>query len=250
MIMNFKYRAFIAIFFTALLVMGFVQSDIITKSDDRPLAIVRRFKPTVSVDNAKLSERKDLNLEDNLGEKLYSGDTLYTDSEGYALVVFMDNSIAKVKPNSMLVVRGDTDKAIKKGNTRIDLGLGEIFLEVQPQGGNDFEVNTSRSLASVKGTKFGNTNDGYVWVKEGQVDVVALVSGETVSLFEKMYAQVNEEGNEIESGTLSDNEVESLEGGYENLDENLIKKQMKVRFRDANGQIREVIIDYFEKGDQ
>ena len=80
--------------------------------------------------------------------------------------------------------------------------------------------------------------------------MVALVSGETVSLFEKMYAQVNEEGNEIESGTLSDNEVESLDGGYENLDENLIKKQMKVRFRDANGQIREVIIDYFEKGDQ
>ena len=238
MIMNIKYRTFISIFFSALLLMGFVQTDVITISDDRPLAIVRRFKPTVSVDNAKLSERKDLNLEDNLGEKLYSGDTLYTDSEGYALVVFMDNSIAKVKPNSMLVVRGDTDKAIKKGNTRIDLGLGEIFLEVQPQGGNDFEVNTSRSLASVKGTK------------EGQVDVVALVSGETVSLFEKMYAQVNEEGNEIESGTLSDNEVESLDGGYENLDENLIKKQMKVRFRDANGQIREVIIDYFEKGDQ
>ena len=237
MIMNIKYRTFISIFFSALLLMGFVQTDVITISDDRPLAIVRRFKPTVSVDNAKLSERKDLNLEDNLGEKLYSGDTLYTDSEGYALVVFMDNSIAKVKPNSMLVVRGDTDKAIKKGNTRIDLGLGEIFLEVQPQGGNDFEVNTSRSLASVKGTKFGNTNDGYVWVKEGQVDVVALVSGETVSLFEKMYAQVNEEGNE-------------LDGGYENLDENLIKKQMKVRFRDANGQIREVIIDYFEKGDQ
>ncbi|MFA5668030.1 MAG: FecR family protein [Balneolaceae bacterium] len=241
-----KFRKTIALIFSVLFLVGFVETDVRIIENERPLAIVRRFKPSVSVSNAS-SKIKELNLEENIGEQLFSGDTLLTDNEGYALIVFMDNSIAKVKPNSMLVVRGETDKAIKKGNTRIDLGLGEIFLDVQPQGGNDFEVSTSRSLASVKGTQFGNTGDGYVWVKEGQVDVEASVSGETVSLFEKMFAQVNEQGDGIESGTLSDSDMDELEGGYGSLDENLIKKQMKIRFRDANGQIREVIIDYFEK---
>jgi|SRR5690554_946057 len=241
-----KFRKTIALIFSVLFLVGFVETDVRIIENERPLAIVRRFKPSVSVSNAS-SKIKELNLEENIGEQLFSGDTLLTDNEGYALIVFMDNSIAKVKPNSMLVVRGETDKAIKKGNTRIDLGLGEIFLDVQPQGGNDFEVSTSRSLASVKGTQFGNTGDGYVWVKEGQVDVEASVSGETVSLFEKMFAQVNEQGDGIESGTLSDSDMDELEGGYGSLDENLIKKQMKIRFRDANGQMREVIIDYFEK---
>ena len=241
-----KFRKTIALIFSVLFLVGFVETDVRIIENERPLAIVRRFKPSVSVSNAS-SKIKELNLEENIGEQLFSGDTLLTDNEGYALIVFMDNSIAKVKPNSKLVVSGETDKAIKKGNTRIDLGLGEIFLDVQPQGGNDFEVSTSRSLASVKGTQFGNTGDGYVWVKEGQVDVEASVSGETVSLFEKMFAQVNEQGDGIESGTLSDSDMDELEGGYGSLDENLIKKQMKIRFRDANGQIREVIIDYFEK---
>lgn len=243
-----KFRKSIALILSILFLVGFVQTDIRVIDSERPLAIVRRFKPSVSVSKTS-SEIKELNLEDNIGEQLFSGDTLLTDKEGYALIVFMDNSIAKVKPNSMLVVRGETDKAIKKGNTRIDLGLGEIFLDVQPQGGNDFEVSTSRSLASVKGTQFGNTSNGYIWVRQGQVDVEASVSGETVSLFEKMYAQVNEQGDGIESGTLSDSDMDNLEGGYESLDENLIKKQMIIRFIDANGQMREVIIDYFEKND-
>jgi len=216
--------------------------------DDRPLAIVKRFKPNVDVENKKADRSKRLDLDKDKGEQLFDGDTLRTDSEGYALVVFMDKSIAKVKPLSLLIVRGESEKTSKRSNTRIDLSLGEIFLNVEPQGNNDFEVSTSRSLASVKGTEFGSNADGYVWVKEGQVDVTALQSGETISLFEKMYAQVNEDGNEIDSGTLSDDEINDLDDGYDELDEDLIKKQIKFRFRDANGQIREITIDYYEKG--
>ena len=218
------------------------------EKNDRPLAFVKRFKPNVDVENKSADRSKRLDLDRDRGEQLFDGDTLRTDSEGYALVVFMDKSIAKVKPQSLLIVRGETERTSKRTNTRIDLSLGEIFLNVEPQGNNDFEVSTSRSLASVKGTEFGSNSDGYVWVKEGQVDVTALQSGETVSLFEKMYAQVNEGANEIESGTLSDDEIIDLDGGYDELNEDLIKKQIKFRFKDANGQIREITIDYYEKG--
>lgn len=216
--------------------------------NDRPLAIVKRFKPNVDVENRSADRSKRLDIDKDKGEQLFDGDTLKTDADGYALVVFMDKSIAKVKPQSLLIVRGESEKTSKRSNTRIDLSLGEIFLNVEPQGNNDFEVSTSRSLASVKGTEFGSNADGYVWVREGQVDVTALQSGETVSLFEKMYAQVDETGNEIASGTLSDNDINDLDEGFDELNEELIKKQIKFRFKDANGQIREITIDYYEKG--
>ena len=235
-----------------LLVMGtMLASDFyqpkIEDEQERPLAIVRRFKPTVEL--ASLERDKfTLDLEENIGEQLFHGDTLSTKDDGYALVIFMDNSIAKVKPLSQLIVRGEEQPNSRNTNRRIDLDNGEIFLEVSPQGSGSFEVATSRSLASVKGTRFGSTALGYVWVEEGQVDVTATNSGQTVSLFEQMYAEVDETGNSIESGTLSSDDLEDLQEGYDTLDEDLIEKTIKIRFRDANGQIREVEITIFEKG--
>ncbi len=132
-------------------------------------------------------------------------------------------------------------------STRINLKRGEIFLNVEPQGTNDFEVSTSRSLASVKGTDFGNRADGYVWVNQGQVDVTALNSGQTVSLFEKMFAQVDEQGNNINSGTLSDDELQQLGEGYDEMESDLVKKEIILKFRDQNGQLREITIEVFEE---
>lgn len=231
-----------------LIVMGFVSSEIATYEKDRPIAMVKRFKPNVNVKNLDIDKDIFLDPEKNMGEQLFSGDSLITDPEGFALVVFMDKSVAKVKPSSLLIVKGEVGTANKASNTRIDLENGEIFLEVEPQGSNDFEVATSRSLASVKGTDFGNRADGFIWVENGQVDVTALNSGQTVSLFDKMYAQVDEQGNDIDSGTLSDEDISNLDEGFDAVDEELIKKEIILRFRDANGQLREVTIDVYEEG--
>lgn len=230
-----------------LIVGSMLASDLyIPVEQERPLAIVRRFKPQVEL--ASGEKEFILNLTDNLGEQLFSGDTLSTNEEGYALVVFMDNSIAKVKPESMLIVQGESLADSKISNRRINLQNGEIFMEVEPVGSGTFEVATSRSLASVKGTRFGTKAFGYVWVEEGQVDVTATNSGQTVSLFEKMFAEVDENGNSIQSGTLTDEELNALGLGYNELDEDLIERTIILRFRDANGQIREIPVNIFEKG--
>ncbi len=242
----------IAVSLILVLVVGsMLGSDFYTppieNEQERPLAIVRRFKPNVELASID-RETFNLNLEENIGEQLFNGDTLSTDEDGYALVIFMDNSIAKVKPTSQLIVRGQEQPNSRNTTRRIDLDEGEIFLEVEPQGSGSFEVSTSRSLASVKGTRFGSTALGYVWVEEGQVDVTATNSGETVSLFQQMYAEVDETGNSIESGTLTEDEIENLQEGYDTLDEDLIESEIIIRFRDANGQIRELTIPIFEKG--
>lgn len=231
----------------ATIIGAMLGSDLyIPVEQDRPLAIVRRFKPTVQLANGD----KDfvLDLTENLGEQLFSGDTLSTDAKGYALVIFMDNTVAKVKPESMLIVRGESLADSRISDRRIDLESGELFMEVEPIGSGTFEVATSRSLASVKGTKFGTKAYGYIWVQEGQVDVTAITSGQTVSLFEKMFAEVDEGGNNIDSGTLTEEEIEDLDEGYDELDEELIERTIILRFRDANGQVREIPINIFEKG--
>lgn len=158
----------------------------------------------------------------------------------------MDRSVAKVKPQSLLIISGNRELTRNEANTRINLMNGEIFLEVQPQGENDFEVSTSRSLASVKGTEFGSTSEGYTWVQSGQVDLTAFNSGQTVSLYDNMYGQADADGNEIDSGPLSDEDLAGLNEGFDELDEDLIQKEVILRFRDANGQLRELRIDVFE----
>lgn len=234
-----------------LVVGSMLASDLyvptIEDEQERPLAVVRRFKPNVELASIN-RETINLHPQENLGEKLFNGDTLSTDPDGYALVIFMDNSIAKVKPESQLIVKGQEQPNSRNTTRRIDLDKGEIFLEVEPQGSGSFEVSTSRSLASVKGTRFGSTASGYVWVEEGQVDVTATNSGETVSLFQQMYAEVDETGNAIESGTLTEDEIDDLQQGYDTLDEEMIENEIIIRFRDANGQIRSITIPIFEKG--
>ncbi|MGB0347795.1 MAG: FecR domain-containing protein [Balneolaceae bacterium] len=234
-----------------LVVGSMLASDLyvptIEDEQERPLAVVRRFKPNVELASINRETIK-LDPQENLGEHLFNGDTLTTDPDGYALVIFMDNSIAKVKPESQLIVKGQEQPNSRNTTRRIDLDKGEIFLEVEPQGSGSFEVSTSRSLASVKGTRFGSTASGYVWVEEGQVDVTATNSGETVSLFQQMYAEVDETGNAIESGTLTEDEIDDLQQGYDTLDEDMIENEIIIRFRDANGQIRSITIPIFEKG--
>lgn len=215
---------------------------------EREIGIVRRFKPDVTVTNLDKNKYKELDLSEDIGERLYSGDSLFTDSEGFALVYFMDKSIAKVKPNSLLIINGDVELSSKVSNTMINLQRGELFLQVQPQGSNEFEVYTSRSLASVKGTDFGSKSDGYVWVEEGQVDVTALNSGQTISLFEEMYAQVDEDGNNIDSGMLSQAQLRNLNTGYDEMDTDLIPKEIILKFRDQNGQLREIRVNVYEEG--
>ncbi len=215
---------------------------------EREIGIVRRFKPDVTVTNLDKDKLKTLDPAEDIGERLFSGDSLLTDSEGFALVYFMDKSIAKVKPNSLLIINGDVELSSKVSNTMINLQRGELFLQVQPQGANEFEVYTSRSLASVKGTDFGSRSDGFVWVEEGQVDVTALNSGETISLFDEMYAQVDEEGNSIDSGMLEQAELRTLNTGFDEMDTDLIQKEIILKFRDQNGQLREIRVDVFEEG--
>ena len=61
--------------------------------------------------------------------------------------------------------------------TQISLAIGGLFLDVQRGEDKEFEVTTSNTVASVKGTRFGVDADGYVWVEEGEVEVEVARNG-------------------------------------------------------------------------
>lgn len=219
--------------------MGHLENQQI--DNEREIAIVRRYIPAVDISGNK----QDTIVE--TGTSLFSGDTLTTDENGYALVMFLDQSVAKVRPRSQLIIRGEIDRQ-QNANTRIDLGRGGIFLNVNRSINNEFEVTTSNTVATVKGTTFGAASNGYYWVEEGEVEVMALQSGQSITLMESMFAQVDGAGANITTGRLSPDELTRLGAEYQILDEDLIEKRLKLRFRDSNGQIIEEDIEYYEQG--
>lgn len=210
-------------------------------SRDRPLAFVQKFKPNVGLE--KNGEFKSIQ---ERGKPLFDGDTLRTDQNGFALVQFMDKSMAKIKPDSRLIVRGDIQDK-QNTSTRIGLELGEILLNVSERSSQDFEVATNSSVASVKGTSFGATFDDYFWVEEGEVEVTSNRTGQSVTLSEKTFGQVQEDGS-IESGELTDEEIEERKEEYAEMNEKLEPTIYKVRFTNENGEERVIEIKVFENG--
>lgn len=212
--------------------------------EDRPLAIVRRFKPDVIVKHADADEWED----SEIGKPLFNNDTLRTDENGYAAVQFMDNSLLKIKPNSLLIIKGEV---LGKNSTasRLAVEIGEVFLNVTKRQ-SDFEVQTPTGVASVKGTSFGTLvgKDGssQFLIYTGLVELKALISGQTVELTRGKKASVDKEGNNINITELSDDEMEKNQQDYDNLEKGAKPKTLRLQFKNEAGQIREIEIQYFE----
>ena len=228
----------------SLLLIGIIaMGNVMYEPAKRPLAFVQEFKPSVAIlNNGQLNNIKER------GKPLFNGDTLRTNQNGFALVQFMDKSLAKVKPNSRLIVRGEVEDK-ESTSTRIGLELGEIYLNVSEQGSDDFEVATGTSVATVKGTEFGVTADDYFWVKEGEVEVTVGHTGESVRLTDRSYGQVQEDGS-IEKGELSEEQIEQRDKEYARINEQTDPEIYEVRFIDGNGQERVIELKVFENDNQ
>lgn len=223
-----------------LLLLGVISTGAyLEKPAKRPLAFVRKFKPKVGLEQAgKLK-----NIQKR-GKPLYNGDTLRTDKNGFALVQFMDKSLAKVRPQSQLIVRGEV-KGRHNTSTRIGLEVGKIFLNVAKQGANRFEVATQTSVATVKGTKFGASADDYFWVEEGVVQVRSKRTGNTASLTRNHYGRVNTDGT-IKTGKLSDKDLQQKKDQFSELNEQPKAKVYRLQFIDSNGQQHVITVKVYK----
>ena len=169
---------------------------------------------------------------------LYSGDTLMTDSTMYAIILFLDQGVARVKPRSQLMVRGQMGRR-ELPSTRIDLGEGGVFLDVHTSRGHGFEVMTPTTIASVNDASFGAVSTGFYWVEVGEVEVKALQSGQSMSVISGMFAQISRDGSDILTGHLSKEQLDRLNEEYRIPTYNLGENVAFWRFEDMLGPIIE-----------
>ena len=210
--------------------MGYATEKFINQ--DRGFSAIEMFHYDFDVNR----DRQDTVIES--GTYLISGDTLSTDSNGYTVVQLTDQSTVTVRPLSRLIIHGEIDRN-QTARIRIDLNRGGVYMNVKRNRGNEIEVTTSSTVATVKGTAFGAQSSGYYWVEEGEVEVMALQSGQAVTVVPGMFAQIDETGADMITGQLSDNELGQLSKGHKALDEEQIQKRLILRFKDTNGQIIE-----------
>lgn len=120
------------------------------KTDDgrRPLAIIRRFNPEVFIKSAGKEEWESAKV----AYPLFNADSLVTSDTGFAMIQFMDNSIVRMRPSSLLVIGGES-KSRESTVTRLTMSAGEIFVSVTGLG-ESTEVVTPSAVAAVRGTNF------------------------------------------------------------------------------------------------
>lgn len=212
---------------------------------DRPLAIVRRFKPQVRVRDSQQPEW----VEAQIAQQLFDKDTLRTDADGYAVVQLIDNSLARVRPNSMLIIRGEANE--RGGlNTRINVESGSMNLNVSGRQ-SEYEVATPTAVAAVKGTQFITelSDDGtstFICFS-GEVSVTAANSGREVTLRQRRRAVVDNQGITIRTSSISAREQRNLMQLEEDMESSTAPKRIRIRLRNADGQEREIEIPYYER---
>lgn len=223
------------------------ESSVENQDEDRPLAIVRRYRPTVNIVSASLDEL----VEVQQADELHDADTLVTAEDGYAVVQFMDNSVARVQPNSVLIVSGEfTDDNTTAA--RLALQLGEVFLNVQDDR-SDYEVSTSSAIAAVRGTEFivRSNEDGSTQIvgMSGEVEIFAINSEEVATLLQNNMATVDSDGNEIDLTELTDEEIAELRQLYEEWDSRTETETIRIQFENEEGEVRDMELRYFDNSE-
>lgn len=214
------------------------------EESDAEVAYVRRYVPSVTVTNVSSDTLQ------TVGQALVSGDTLATGDTGFAMVLFLDESIARVSPSSQMVIRSALNEEKNLNlRTQINLAVGSLFMDVVKRGDTEFEITTATTVASIKGTRFGITSDNLLWVEEGEVEATVRESGEKVTLVNKMFLQIDEEGT-VESGELSDEELAELSSQYEILESDLIEREMRLQFRNRQGETFNEELRIFEQEEE
>lgn len=208
--------------------------------DDEEIAFVRRYVPEFTITNITA------NSEIEIGKALFSGDTLRTDDQGFAMILFVDESVARMKPNSQMIIRGQLsgDRSYNL-RTEILLLLGGALFDVNKQSGSEFEISTGVTVGSVKGTRFGVNSDHFIWVEEGEVEASVASTGESFTLKEAMFIRIEDDGA-VASGELTPEELAALSQEYSILDSELIEREMIMRFRNRSGEVFEEQLRIFE----
>jgi hypothetical protein len=114
------------------------------------------------------------------GQKIDIGSTIRSGSDGTAILITTPGAVARVGPDTLLVIRdlafSSQGGKVTKRKTALDLKSGTVSALIDPGTPEitDFTVKTPQGIAAARGTFFGVTvEDGkaHVAVQEGKVGI-------------------------------------------------------------------------------
>ena len=175
------------------------------------------------------------------GTILEDGDGIRTGSDGFALIIFIDDkSQLKVKGDSEVTISGKKIASAISKNVRMDNGT--VRAQVNKQRKGEFVIQSTTSVASVKGTDFwfiANSEEGDMVIGlEGIVDLFNSVSGLNVDVTSGNTGTSDGNGNidviETDQNTIPEDPTEG---------DAPVGDQIEIEFEGPNGEIKKLIID-------
>ena len=173
------------------------------------------------------------------GFLIESGDEILTKRDAFVALVFIDDrSALKIRERSQIVINGK--KSAKKISKKVDLNNG--IIRAQVNSNRDFLVQTSVSVASVKGTDFWvisdeKTGDSIIGL-EGLVTLLNRVSGEKIDIKPGITGLSSKDGS-----------LQSIKSDPKNIPIDLVQssdqeKKLEIIFNNSLGKQKKLIIDY------
>ena len=175
------------------------------------------------------------------GHIIESGDKITTAKGGFVALIFIDDKSAlKVKENSEVIISGNkNNRAIAK---RIGLKGGTIRAQVGKKQNRDFIVQTTVSVASVKGTDFwvvsdNNNGDSVIGI-EGVIQLTNKISGDKIDIPSGITGLSTKDG-QLQSFNTDPKTIPKDPSG-----DNIGNQKLKIEFKDANGKKKTLVIEY------
>ena len=175
------------------------------------------------------------------GTILEDGDGIRTGSDGFVLIIFIDDkSQLKIKGDSEVTISGKKIASAISKNVRMDNGT--VRAQVNKQRKGEFVIQSTTSVASVKGTDFwfiANSEEGDMVIGlEGIVDLFNAVSGLNVDVTSGNTGTSDSNGNidviETDQNTIPEDPTDG---------DTPVGDQIEIEFEGPNGEIKKLIID-------
>tara|TARA_B110000438_G_scaffold213857_1_gene206107 strand:+ start:558 stop:1235 length:678 start_codon:yes stop_codon:yes gene_type:complete len=201
------------------------------------IAITTKALGSVEIEKNKIPGFNSLKA----GTILNDGDRIRTGSDGFALIIFIDDkSQLKIKESSEVTITGKKIASTISKNIRMDNGTVRAQINKQRKG--EFVIQSTTSVASVKGTDFwfiSNSEDGDMLIGiEGIVDLFNVVSGLSVDVTAGNTGTSDDSGN-IDVDPTNQNMIPDDPSETEVTDGN----QIEIEFEGPNGEIKKLLID-------
>ena len=192
--------------------------------------------------NVEIFKKKGSSVKLKQGSILSIGDQIKTSRGSFAAIIFIDDrSILKIKENSILTLNGQR----KRGSISKEINLqgGSLRAQVTDQNRKNFTIESSVSVASVKGTDFWFINDNengqdFIHGLDGLIKLTNKNSGISVDIEAGITGFSNIDGN------LQTKKTDPKILPADEVDPETKTNSIEIEFLDSTGKKKKLIINY------